>query len=74
MANFNWTFVNVDGVVNVNAISASTYISASTIYATTITASNYVVDNVHVIDATGSTTFGDSNDDMHARTGSTPVQ
>ena len=45
MANFNWTFVNVDGVVNVNAISASSYISASTIYATDITASNFIVEN-----------------------------
>ena len=70
MANFNWTFVNVDGVVNVNAISASTYISASTIYATDITASNYIVENVHNIDVSGSTTFGNSNDDMHIRTGS----
>ena len=70
MANFNWTFVNVDGVVNVNAISASTYISASTIYATDITASNYIVENVHNIDVSGSTTFGNTNDDVHIRTGS----
>jgi len=32
MANFNWTFVNVDGVVNVSAISASSYVSASTFH------------------------------------------
>jgi len=70
MANFNWTFVNVDGIVNVNAISASTYISASTIYATTITASNFVTVNKLTIDISGSTTFGNSNDDMHIRTGS----
>jgi hypothetical protein len=73
MANFNWTFVNVDGVVNVSAISASSYISASTIYATTITASNFVTVNKLSIDVSGSTSFGDSNDDTHIRTGSLSV-
>lgn len=32
MANFNWTFVNVDGVVAVNSISASNFVSASTFH------------------------------------------
>jgi hypothetical protein len=73
MANFNWTFVNVDGVVNVSAISASSYVSASTIYATTITASNFVTVNKLSIDVSGSTSFGDSNDDTHIRTGSLSV-
>ncbi len=35
-----------------------------------ISASNYIIDNIHVIDSSGSTTFGETNDDIHARTGS----
>ena len=32
MANFNWAYINVDGVTVVNALSASTYVSASTFH------------------------------------------
>ena len=32
MANFNWTFVDVDGVLAVTSISASNFISASTFH------------------------------------------
>ena len=32
MANFNWAYVNVDGVTAINALSASTYVSASEFY------------------------------------------
>ena len=32
MANFNWAYINVDGVTAVNALSASTYVSASNFY------------------------------------------
>lgn len=32
MANFNWTYVNTEGVVAVNSISASSFISASTFH------------------------------------------
>jgi len=35
-----------------------------------ISASSYTIKNVHEIDGTGSTFFGDSNDDIHVRTGS----
>ena len=36
----------------------------------TITASNMLVESITTIDATGSTYFGDTNDDIHMRTGS----
>ena len=39
----------------------------------TISASHYHIDNVTVIDSTGSTFFGNSNDDRHIRTGSMEV-
>jgi len=39
----------------------------------TISASHYHIDNVTVIDSTGSTYFGNSNDDRHIRTGSLEV-
>ena len=42
----------------------------------TISASHYHIENVAIIDATGSTYFGNTNDDQHIRTGSlivTPV-
>lgn len=32
MANFNWTFVNTEGVVAVNSVSASSFVSASTFH------------------------------------------
>jgi len=32
VANFNWAYINVDGVTAVNALSASTYVSASTFH------------------------------------------
>jgi len=35
-----------------------------------ISASSFVVDTIHHIDATGSTFFGDTSDDVHIRTGS----
>ena len=35
-----------------------------------ISASNYIIDNIHVIDSSGSTSFGETNDDIHVRTGS----
>lgn len=35
-----------------------------------ISASHYHIDDVTTIDSTGSTTFGNTNDDMHIRTGS----
>jgi hypothetical protein len=39
----------------------------------TISASHYHIKNVTEIDASGSTFFGDSNDDVHIRTGSLQV-
>lgn len=39
----------------------------------TISASHYHIKNVTEIDASGSTFFGDSNDDLHIRTGSLEV-
>ena len=39
----------------------------------TISASHYHIENVAVIDSTGSTYFGDTDDDMHVRTGSLTV-
>jgi len=39
----------------------------------TISASHYHIKNVTEIDASGSTYFGDSNDDLHIRTGSMSV-
>ena len=39
----------------------------------TISASHYHIEDVAQIDATGSTYFGNSNDDMHYRTGSLVV-
>ena len=46
-------------------------VAANTLYVNgTISASNYHIENVAVIDSVGSTKFGNSNDDTHARTGS----
>ena len=129
MANFNWTFVNTEGVVAVNSISASSFVSASEFHGDgsgltnitasaaiiaegpefsiqfrrntpvsgdisgsdnftfnsdqstltltgtlvvsgNISASSYTVSTIQRIYSSGSTDFGDSNDDQHVRTGS----
>ncbi len=50
---------------------ASTLVLSGTLIVTgTISASNYTVKNIHEVDSTGSTYFGDTNDDIHVRTGS----
>ena len=49
-------------------------VSQNTLYVNgTISASNYHIENIAVIDSVGSTKFGNSNDDRHARTGSLEV-
>jgi len=58
--------------------TASTYsyypntmvLSGNLIVTGTISASHYHIEDIAIIDATGSTYFGDSNDDEHIRTGS----
>ena len=45
-------------------------LSGTLIVTGTISASTYHIEDIAVIDATGSTTFGDSVDDSHIRTGS----
>tara|TARA_R110000737_G_scaffold183380_2_gene206938 strand:+ start:727 stop:1275 length:549 start_codon:yes stop_codon:yes gene_type:complete len=53
--------------------SGETY-AANTLYVNgIISASHYHIENVAVIDSVGSTVFGNSNDDRHARTGSLEV-
>jgi hypothetical protein len=53
------------------ALAASTLVLTGTLVVTgTISASHYHLENVAVIDGTGSTYFGNSNDDKHIRTGS----
>tara|TARA_Y100000034_G_scaffold96424_1_gene117407 strand:- start:789 stop:1469 length:681 start_codon:yes stop_codon:yes gene_type:complete len=69
------------GVTNFMYYTASTgELAASTLVLTgtlivsgNISASHYHIENVAVIDSTGSTYFGNSNDDMHRRTGSLTV-
>tara|TARA_R110001583_G_scaffold92963_3_gene235720 strand:- start:941 stop:2437 length:1497 start_codon:yes stop_codon:yes gene_type:complete len=50
--------------------STTVHLTGTLLVSGTISASNYVVDNIHVIDSSGSTTFGETNDDRHERTGS----
>tara|TARA_B100001123_G_scaffold393784_1_gene474026 strand:+ start:21 stop:701 length:681 start_codon:yes stop_codon:yes gene_type:complete len=48
----------------------SLVLSGNMIVSGTLSASIYHVEDIAIIDATGSTYFGDSNDDTHLRTGS----
>jgi hypothetical protein len=51
--------------------SESTLVLSGTLIVTgTISASTYHIEDIAIIDATGSTYFGDSGDDVHYRTGS----
>jgi len=66
------------GSINFMYYTASTYsyspntvvLSGNLIVTGSLTASTYHIANITTIDATGSTYFGDSNDDSHVRTGS----
>lgn len=59
---------------SVGGFPAGTLILTGTLAVSgTISASHYHIENVAVIDSTGSTTFGDTNDDMHIRTGSLQI-
>jgi len=49
------------------------YLTGTLIVSDTISASHYHIENVTEIDATGSTYFGNTNDDVHIRTGSLTV-
>ena len=49
------------------------YLTGTLIVSDTISASHYHIEDVTEIDATGSTYFGDTNDDVHIRTGSLTV-
>jgi len=56
---------------SVHSYSPSTVILSGNLVITgTISASAYHIKDISIIDATGSTYFGDSNDDVHIRTGS----
>ena len=46
------------------------FLTGSLIVSGNISASSYTVKNIHTIDASGSTSFGESNDDTHLLTGS----
>ena len=63
------------GSVNLRFFSSSNtlYLTGTMILTGTLSASHYHFDNITNIDATGSTYFGDSNDDIHMRTGSLVV-
>ncbi len=55
----------------VGGLPASTMVLSGTLIVTgNISASSYTIKNVQQIDGTGSTFFGDTVDDVHARTGS----
>jgi hypothetical protein len=66
------------GSINLLYYTASYYsyapstivLSGNLIVTGTISASVYHIEDIAIIDATGSTYFGDSNDDTHLRTGS----
>ena len=45
-------------------------LSGNMIVTGAISASTYTIENISIIDATGSTHFGDTDDDLHMRTGS----
>ncbi len=49
------------------------YLTGTLIVSDTISASHYHIEDVTEIDATGSTYFGNTNDDVHIRTGSLVV-
>jgi len=54
--------------------AANTLVLTGTLLVTgTISASHFHIEDIAIIDATGSTYFGDSNDDQHFRTGSLVV-
>ena len=58
----------------VSVYTANTMVLTGTLIVTgTISASVFHVEDIAVIDATGSTYFGDTNDDVHIRTGSLAV-
>jgi hypothetical protein len=55
-------------------LAASTLVLTGTLVVSgTISASHYHIKNIATIDGTGSTTFGDTNDDLHVRTGSMTI-
>ena len=53
--------------------SSTLHLTGTLVVSGTISASHYHIKNVTEIDASGSTFFGDSNDDLHIRTGSLEV-
>lgn len=53
--------------------SSTLHLTGTLVVSGTISASHYHIKNVTEIDASGSTFFGDTNDDLHIRTGSLEV-
>ena len=55
-------------------LAASTLVLSGTLVVSgTVSASHYHIESVAIIDSTGSTNFGNSDDDVHTRTGSLAV-
>ena len=69
---------NTSGTINFMYHSASTsgyaantlVLTGTLVVSGTVSASHYHIKDIAEVDATGSTFFGDSNDDVHVRTGS----
>ena len=53
--------------------SSTLHLTGTLVVSGTISASHYHIENVTEIDVSGSTFFGDTNDDVHIRTGSMQV-
>ena len=68
----NLTFVT-GGVEGSSGTSHILYLTGTLIVSDTISASHYHISDVTEIDSTGSTYFGNTNDDLHVRTGSLSV-
>ena len=59
---------------SIGGLSARSLVLTGTLIVSgTVSASHYHIESVAVIDSTGSTFFGDTNDDVHIRTGSMQV-
>jgi hypothetical protein len=59
---------------SIGDLAASTMVLTGTLVVSgTISASHYHIESVAIIDSTGSTTFGNSDDDVHTRTGSLAI-
>ena len=85
MASFGWAYINCSdagssgsGSANLlyysgshsNYYPSTLVLSGNLIVTGAVSASIYHVEDIAIIDATGSTTFGNTNDDAHHRTGS----